>query len=146
MRFHYLLFLAAVSYLLPLLIATPFTPPEHGVLHTRGNKNAGSSKSAGKQVAPPSRNAYMFFQIKHGFHKFWGKNPDWPTHSFLWIDGDENNGAVKLEVNFDGGDKAQPVLRYVEYRKEQDVEAPKKQQTYGLKEPAGTTGVSNIDL
>ena len=146
MRFPYLLFLAVVLCLLPLFDATPFTLPESRALHTRGNEKAGSSKSAGKQVAPPGRNAYMFFQIKYGLRKSWGKDPDWPTHSFLWIDGDENNGAVKLEVNSMGSDKEQPVLRYVEYQKDQDVEAPKTQQTYGLQEPAGTTSVSNIDL
>lgn len=94
MQFHYLLFLAAFWYLLPLLGATPFTPRISGALHTRGNQKAGSSKSAGKQVAPPGRNAYMLFEMKQGVEE------TWPTHSILWIDGDENNGAVKLHVAF----------------------------------------------
>ena len=146
MGFQYLLFLAVFWYLLPLLGATPISPPEHGVLQARVNKNAGSSKSAGKKAAAHGRNAYMLFQIKPEIENTWGNRPGWPTHSILWIDGDDNNGAVKLDVQYADVNANYAFLKYVEYLKEMEVEAPEAQKTYGLKEHIGMTSVSNIDL
>ena len=147
MRLQYLSFVAAVGYLLPLLGATPINPPEHNILHARVNPNAGSSKSAAKKAAPQAegRQAYVLFTIKKEFEDTWRDPHAWPAHSALWIDGNTENGAVKIELASATSNYKQPKIRFVEFAKGQR-QAPEPEGNFQRRYSIGITHISNKDL
>lgn len=147
MRFHYPSFVAAVGHLLPLLGATPISPSEHSVLQARVNENTGSSKSAGKKAAPQAegRQAYVVFKIKGEFEKTWRDPNAWPAHSSLWIDGNAENGAVKIDMTSAGDDYKQPEIWFLEFAKG-PRQAPEPKRNFQRKYSIGITHVSNKDL
>lgn len=138
MLFHFLTCTAFALLSLPLANTTPQTLVGGRALQARDPKGQGPNQAA-------SRAVLIFFGIKADLKDDWSNANKWPAHSFLWIDGDANNGAVKIEIVLEDPNTGQPTLRYLEFAKGSKAYAPDI-GTFLKKFPLGQTSVQNADL
>lgn len=138
MFFHFLICTALALLSLPLANTTPLTLDGGRTLQAREPKGQGSNQA-------PRREAFIYFGIKDELKDDWSNPNKWPAHSFLWIEGDANNGPVKIEIVLEDQKTGQPTLRYLEFAKGSDAKGPKI-GTYKKQFSLGHTNVQNTDL